>query len=344
MKKFFSDNKIARRAVIVKGAQAACATSAALINENWVTSSLTKLVSRPWNRPTMLSVGLPTELSHSNLRQTFQKWSAQVALRSHGSLIIRANPMALPQRETLARLKSGSLDFSIDTPLFGSLASPAASFFSHAPLDLPAAEKINWLSLQRTQELWARAYAPYGFTPLFFGGIPSCFGQGATQMVSTLEDYAKANSWKRAAHASDVISQVLSGQTALSRPMRHSKNLEAGLHTHVPFYYADSLKNSGYTYEILARTDRWNMLSETHREILRSTAQEIGLQSFVASTEIERRALVSIASADCRVLEFPEAIKEHARNENNRVLEGLSRFDDLSAEIYHQYLEYKAKA
>lgn len=322
--------------------QATKATGALALTS--MTGSLIFRLYSEQKKPLVLRLGAGGRLMrNADLWSAAEQLQKSVASMSSGEILLSftRNDLGLSQVELMNQLKSGQIDIAIDSPLYGSLATPSASFFSHAPLELTSVEKLKWLSLSETQMLWDLAYQPFGMKPLFFGAMPSRFGQVSHREITSVEEYQAFHNATEATSLRLVGDELRNKQIVMSRPLPHSVHYLNGHHHLGEHYYLNSASNLGYSFELLSRTESWKNWGADVQAVVKTAAQNVGLDFFHQRTASEDQVLEKMKAENRTPLEFSDSIQAYIAEQNETILQGLRGQNNLSAQIFESYRSFR---
>lgn len=278
--------QIKRRSILLGGMVASTASAITINN------SRTPQAANPQQQPQFRwrMVSRWNEVFPDQLKAA-QRLANRIAAMSGGRLIIEVFPpnKVIPFPETLKAVGNGTLEMCRSLSYDWRQQSPVLEFFCFFPYGLTSYEMSAWLYYLGGQQLWDKAYAPFGVKPFPAGSLGAqSFGWFFNEIKSL--NHLKGLRFRTTGVALDVMSKL--GVTATTMSTEEiAQAVEGGkldgfelvgplvdLHYNLhklkaPYYYFPSYNQPSGLVELVVNRQKYEALPTDLQQIIAVAAQ-----------------------------------------------------------------------
>jgi TRAP-type mannitol/chloroaromatic compound transport system substrate-binding protein len=218
-----------------------------------------------------------------------RRFAARVAEISGGAIAVRIHSAGkmVPALGVFDAVAEGRADVFHATPYYWVDKTPAAPFFATVPFGMMAHEHHGWLKFGGGQELWDKAYRPFGVKPLPGGNTGVQMGGWFTRELHSVADLKgmrirfpgiggemlKAfGAIPELLPVSEILGAMREGRLDGVEWVAPWNDLLLGLHTVSKNYYYPGFHEPSHSLEITFNLKRWEGFDATARAILTAAA------------------------------------------------------------------------
>ena len=343
-----SERQISRRAVLGGVAAGAGALAAPAIARAQQGLSWRMATSWPKNTP---GVGVNA-----------QRLADMITVMSNGRLNIQlfAAGELVPPFEVFDAVSNGTADMGHATPYYWQGKDQVFHYFTGVPFGLTALEHAGWLRFGGGQELWERAYAPFGVVPFYTGSSgPQAAGWFARE-IDTLDDLRGLK--MRIAGLGGEVMRRLGANVVLLPPGEIGpalqngtidaaewigpwNDLAFGLYKVVNFYYMPAFHEIGPALELMVNQAKWDALDEDLKQIVRNAAMASALEATADFTYHNITSLAPLLEKEgVQLRSFSDEIVTALAETSAEVLSEIAETSELAREVHESFVTYRAQA
>ncbi|WP_321335276.1 TRAP transporter substrate-binding protein [Breoghania sp.] len=266
----------------------------------------------------------------------------------------------VPPFEVFDAVASGAAECGHSSPYYWQGKDQAFHFFTGVPFGLTAEEHAGWLYFGGAQELWDKAYEPFGVVPFLAGSSGPQAGGWFAKEINTLDDLKGLK--MRIAGLGGTVMRRLGVNVVLLPPGEIFAAMQAGtidaaewvgpwndlafgLYKVAPYYYMPAFHELGPALELIVNKAQLEMLPDDLREIVKRAAMASSMEALADFTfhNIESfRPLLEKEGVELR--SFSPEIVSALAVESEKVLTDIASASPLAKEVYDSFLAYRAKA
>lgn len=235
----------------------------------------------------------------------------------------------------------------------------AFHFFAGVPFGLTGHEHAGWLRFGGGQQLWERAYQPFGVVPRFAGS----FGpQGAgwfRKEISTPFDLKELRMGIGGLGA-DIIHRLGVETVSLPREeliaaFRHGdidaiewinpwNDRGAGMSDYAKLYYMPGFQGIGAAIELIANGAAHDALPDDLKAVIRHAAMASAMETYADYTYNNIAVTPPPAESGVEFRTLPDAIVRALARESEALLKEIAASSPMATEVYGSFIAFRAKA
>jgi TRAP-type mannitol/chloroaromatic compound transport system substrate-binding protein len=266
----------------------------------------------------------------------------------------------VPPFEVFDAVAEGTAQLGHGSPYFWQGKDSVFQFFSGVPFGLTAQEHSGWLYFGGAQELWDRAYEPFGVKGFYAGSSGPQAGGWFSRPIESLDDLRGLN--MRIAGLGGEVMRRLGVNVVLLPPGEIFSALQAGtidaaewigpwndlafgLYRTAKFYYVPAFHEIGPALELMVNAQAYEALDDDLKEIVKRAAMASATESFADFTYHNAdsfRPLLDEEGVELRT--WPDDIVRALAEQSEVVLAELAQASELGRETYDSFVAYRAKA
>jgi TRAP-type mannitol/chloroaromatic compound transport system substrate-binding protein len=266
----------------------------------------------------------------------------------------------VPPFEVFDAVAEGTAQLGHGSPYFWQGKDSVFQFFSGVPFGLTAQEHSGWLYFGGAQELWDRAYEPFGVRGFYAGSSGPQAGGWFSRPIESLDDLRGLN--MRIAGLGGEVMRRLGVNVVLLPPGEIFSALQAGtidaaewigpwndlafgLYRTAKFYYVPAFHEIGPALELMVNAQAYEALDDDLKEIVKRAAMASATESFADFTYHNAdsfRPLLDEEGVELRT--WPDDIVRALAGQSEIVLAELAQASELGRETYDSFVAYRAKA
>jgi TRAP-type mannitol/chloroaromatic compound transport system substrate-binding protein len=266
----------------------------------------------------------------------------------------------VPPFEVFDAVAEGTAQLGHGSPYFWQGKDSVFQFFSGVPFGLTAQEHSGWLYFGGAQELWDRAYEPFGVRGFYAGSSGPQAGGWFSRPIESLDDLRGLN--MRIAGLGGEVMRRLGVNVVLLPPGEIFSALQAGtidaaewigpwndlafgLYRTAKYYYMPAFHEFGPALELMVNAQAYEALDDDLKEIVKRAAMASATESFADFTYHNAdsfRPLLDEEGVELRT--WPDDIVRALAQQSEIVLAELAQASELGRETYDSFVAYRAKA
>jgi TRAP-type mannitol/chloroaromatic compound transport system substrate-binding protein len=337
-----------RRALAIAGAGVVGALAAPHVARAQSAHNWSMAMSWPAGSP---GVGVNAERC-ARMIEAMSGGRIQVTVYGAGELV--------PPFEVFDAVAEGTAQLGHGSPYFWQGKDSVFQFFSGVPFGLTAQEHSGWLYFGGAQELWDRAYEPFGVRGFYAGSSGPQAGGWFSRPIESLDDLRGLN--MRIAGLGGEVMRRLGVNVVLLPPGEIFSALQAGtidaaewigpwndlafgLYRTAKFYYVPAFHEIGPALELMVNAQAYEALDDDLKEIVKRAAMASATESFADFTYHNAdsfRPLLDEEGVELRT--WPDDIVRALAQQSEMVLAELAQASELGRETYDSFVAYRAKA
>ena len=254
---------------------------------------------------------------------------------------------------------AGTVEMGHGTPNAWQGRDPAFHFFAGIPFGLMGHEHAGWLRFGGGQQLWERAYRPFGVVPHFAGS----FGpQGAgwfRKEISTPFDLKElrmgidgfgAEIMRRlgvetlALPRDALIAAFRDGSIDAIEWINPWIDSDAQMANHARFYYMPGFRGIGAAIELMVNRDAYDALPDDLQAVIRHAAMASAMETYADFTYNNISIARPLAESGVELRTLPDAIVRILARESEGFLKEVAASSPMATEVFRSYLTFRGKA
>jgi TRAP-type mannitol/chloroaromatic compound transport system substrate-binding protein len=290
-----------------------------------------------------------------------ERLAEMIGILSGGRLIVElfaAGELVAPG-DLFDAVAAGTIEMGHATSSAWQGRDRAFHFFAGVPFGLTGHEHAGWLRFGGGQELWERAYAPFGVVPRFAGS----FGpQGAgwfRKEISTPFDLKDLRMGINGLGA-EIMHRL--GVTTISLPREElvasfragtidaiewiSPWIDSGsvMSEYAKLYYMPGFQGIGATIELIVNGAAHEALPDDLKAVVRHAAMASAMETYADYTYNNISIARPLAEDGVEIRAFPEAIVRTLARESELLLKEIGASSPMASDVYASFLAFRAKA
>ena len=265
----------------------------------------------------------------------------------------------VPPDEVFDAVSAGTAELGHSASYYWQAKDQAFHFFTGVPFGLTAMEHAGWLYFGGAQQLWERAYQPFGVVPFYAGSSGPQAAGWFVKEVRTLDDL-KGVEMRVAGLGAEVfrrlgvsvvqmppgkmVEALKSGSLTAAEWIGPWNDLALGLGSAAKFYYMPGFHEIGPALELIVNQAAWSGLPADLKEIVRRAAMASATESYADFTYHNIGALRALTDQGAEIRSFPVAILEAAAKEAAAILAEIATASPMAAEVHDSFVTYRARA
>jgi TRAP-type mannitol/chloroaromatic compound transport system substrate-binding protein len=337
-----------RHALGVAGAGLAGALAAPHVARAQETHNWNMAMAWPSGAP---GVGVNAERC-ARMIETMSGGRIRITLYGAGELV--------PPFEVFDAVADGTAQLGHGSPYFWQGKDQTFHFFSGVPFGLTAQEHSGWLYFGGGQEIWERAYEPFGVVPFYAGSSGPQAGGWFANPIETVDDLRGLN--MRIAGLGGEVMRRLGVNVVLLPPGEIFSALQAGtidaaewigpwndlafgLYRVVKYYYMPAFHEFGPALELMVNRDAYEALGDDLKEIVKRAAMASATESFADFTYHNADSFRPLLDQEgVQLMAWPDEIVAALAEQSEIVLAEVGATSDLAQETYDSFVDYRRKA
>lgn len=291
-----------------------------------------------------------------------QRLANKITAMSGGELTVELHAAGelVPPFEVFDAVSSGTVEMGHATPYYWQGKDQTFHFFTGVPFGLMAHEHTAWIRFGGGQDLWQRAYEPFGVVPFYAGSSGPQAGGWFTKELKSLEDF-KGIKMRIAGLGGEVMRRIgvntvllppgeifpamQSGAIDAAEWIGPWNDLAFGLYKVANYYYMPAFHELGPALELLVNQDKLASLPTHLQEIVKNAAMA---SSYEALADFTYHNIVSLepllAKEGVEVRTLPDDVVAALGEGTDTVLEELGQTSALAAEVLDSFTNFRAQA
>lgn len=291
-----------------------------------------------------------------------QRLADSITAMSGGRLKIRffAAGELLPPFEVFEAVSAGTVEAGHGSPYYWQGKDPVFQFFTGVPFGLTAQEFAAWIAFGGAQELWEKAYAPFGVLPFYAGSSGAQATGWFRKEINGLDDIKGLR--MRIAGLGAEIMRRLGAQVVLTPPseifgaMQSGavdaaewigpwNDLAFGLYRVAKFYYLRPFHEPGPALEFMVNKAAYEKLPDDLKEVVKRAAMASAyetLADFTFHNIVSLEPLLAKEGVQLKVM--PDEVIRAMGQQSEAVLKELGEGSPLAKEVYESFFAFRAKA
>lgn len=291
-----------------------------------------------------------------------QRCADMINLMSGGRLEIRvyaAGELVAPF-ECFDAVQAGTADMAHATPYYWASKSNALHFFTGVPFGLTATEHTAWLLFGGGQDLWRRAYEPFGIVSFYAGSSGAQASGWFRREINSVDDLSGltmriaglgGEAMRRLGvnvvltPAGEIFQAMQSGTIDAAEWIGPWNDRAFGLFRVARYYYMPAFHEFGPALELMINRSVFEDLDEDLQEIVRRAAMASATETLADFTYHNTVSLDPLmAEEDVELKTFPDDVVMALGQASEEVLAEVARQSDLAGEIYESFLAFRVKS
>ncbi|MEJ8566961.1 TRAP transporter substrate-binding protein [Elongatibacter sediminis] len=262
----------------------------------------------------------------------------------------------VPPLEVFSAVQQGTAEMGHGAAYYWRGKVKAGLLFTGIPFGLTATEIHGWLYYGGGNELYRKAYAPYGLVPFPAGNSGTQMGGWFKKKIESVADLdglkmripgIGGEALQRAGGTSvnvpggEVFTALQSGVVDAAEWVGPMNDLALGLHQAAPYYYYPGWQEPGSVLECIVNEAAWNSLPSDLKKIVEVACQAVTTDmyaDFEASNGEALRTLVEDHGVE--LLAFPDDVLAELRGHTFDILDELAAEDAMVRETWDSFRAY----
>jgi TRAP-type mannitol/chloroaromatic compound transport system substrate-binding protein len=236
---------------------------------------------------------------------------------------------------------------------------PAFGFFSGVPFGLFGPEHAGWLRFGGGQELWERAYEPFGILPLYagsFGVLAAGWFRNPLAGPETVKDMVMRTDglngeiWRRLGVQvvnvpwDDVLPAFSDGKLDAAEWMGPRSERDLDMSTVAKNYYMPGFSGLGRAIELIVNRSAFDALPEDLRAVVQAAAAAAAADTYADFAFNNIAFLKPLAQSGVSVRSLPDALVVAAGIEAEALLREIAAQSPVAGETYESFIAFRAGA
>jgi TRAP-type mannitol/chloroaromatic compound transport system substrate-binding protein len=290
-----------------------------------------------------------------------QRFAETIAALSSGRMTVQvfAADELVAANQLFDAVSAGKAEMGHGSPSFWAAKDPAFHYFSAVPFGLTASEHAAWLSAGGGQELWDRAYQPFGVIPLYAGSTGTQAAGWFRREIHKPEDFKDltirttglgAEVLKRLGAnpvllpPGDIAAALETGTIDAAEWVGPWNDLALNLPRAAPFCYMPAFHEMGTALELTVNLAAFDALPDDLRAIVRAAAQATATTTtadFAANNIIALPMLIDRGAA---LRSFPDSVIDALAASSASLLEEIGAASPMAREVHPAFNLFRKKA
>ncbi len=266
----------------------------------------------------------------------------------------------VPPLEVFDAVSSGSADMGHATPYYWQGKDKSFHFFTGVPFGLTQVEHAAWLRFGGGQELWEKAYEPFGVLPMYAGSSGTQAGGWFSKDLNSLDDLkglkmriaGLGGEVLRRLGASvvmlpptDIFSALQSGTIDAAEWVGPWNDLAFGLYKVVKNYYMPAFHELGPALEVTVNKEKMMALPEDLQAIVREAVQATAMETIADFAYHNMMSLGPLlAKEGVQLKSLPDDVTMALAKESAVVTKEIADSSPLAGDIYKSFIDFRQKA
>ncbi len=291
-----------------------------------------------------------------------QRLAEMITAMSGGRLTVElyAGGELVPPFEVFDAVSSGVAQMGHATPYYWQGKDKAFHFFTGVPFGLTVAEYTGWLYFGGGQELWQRAYEPFGVLPFYAGSSGPQAGGWFRKEINSLSDLQgiKMRIAGLGGEAmrklgvnvvllppAEIFSAMQSGTVDAAEWVGPWNDIAFGLYKVANYYYMPAFHEIGPALEATVNKEAYEALPSDLQEIVKRAVMASANESYADFTYGNIKSFAPLlAKEGVELKTFPDDVMQALYQASEESLVEISATSPLAKEIYHSFTSYRTEA
>ncbi|WP_419903945.1 TRAP transporter substrate-binding protein [Kiloniella sp.] len=291
-----------------------------------------------------------------------QRLAEMITTMSGGRLTIElyAGGELVPPFEVFDAVSSGVAQMGHATPYYWQGKDKAFHFFTGVPFGLTVAEYTGWLYFGGGQELWQRAYEPFGVLPFYAGSSGPQAGGWFRKEINSLSDLQgiKMRIAGLGGEAmrklgvnvvllppGEIFSAMQSGTVDAAEWVGPWNDIAFGLYKVANYYYMPAFHEIGPALEATVNKEAFEALPGDLQEIVKRAVMASANESYADFTYGNVKSFAPLlAKEGVQLKTFPEDVMQALYTASEESLVEISETSPLAKEIYDSFTDYRKES
>lgn len=291
-----------------------------------------------------------------------QRVADSITAMSGGRLTVQlfAAGELVPPFECFDAVSSGAAEMAHGSPYFWQGKDKAFHFFTGMPFGLFANEHMGWIWFGGGQQLWEKAYAPFGIQPFYCGSSGPQAGGWFRKEINTIDDF-KGLKMRIAGLGGEVLRRVgvnvvllppgeifqamQSGTIDAAEWVGPWNDLAFGLYRVAKNYYMPSFFEFGPALELMVNKKMFDALPVDLKEIVKRAAYASAAESFADFSYHNATSLKPLLEKEgVQVRTLSDAIVKVLAKETKAAIAEIAASGAMAKEVFDSYEAYRQQA
>lgn len=291
-----------------------------------------------------------------------ERLAEKITAMSDGRIQIQffAGGELVPPLSVFDAVIDGTADLAHTTPHYAVGKDQALHFFTGVPFGLTALEHSAWLRFGGAQELWDRAYEPFGLKPFYAGSSGPQAGGWFRDEIQSLEDLQGLN-FRVAGLGGEVMRRigvhpVLLPPNQIIPAMQDGtidaaewvgpwNDLALGLFQVAKHYYMPAFHEMGPALELIINRQIYDALPADLQAIVSEASMAAAMETTV---DFAYHNIVSLPTLidehEVQLHSLPDDVMDALAGESVSVLQEVAGSSPIAGETYASFQTFRARA
>lgn len=291
-----------------------------------------------------------------------QRLADKIMAMSEGRIQIQyfAGGELVPALSVFDAVIDGTADLAHTTPHYAVGKDQALHFFTGVPFGLTALEHAAWLRFGGAQDLWDRAYEPFGLKPFYAGSSGPQAGGWFREEVQSLDDL-QGRTMRIAGLGGEVMRRIGVNPVLLPpgqiMPALRDGSIDAaewigpwndmafGLFQVASHYYLPAFHEMGPALELIVNKQAYDALPPDLKAIVAEASQAVAMETtvdFAYHNIISLRPLIE--EHDVQLHTMPQDVLAALARESGPVLQEVADSSPIAGETFASFQAFRAQA
>ncbi|WP_299376511.1 TRAP transporter substrate-binding protein [uncultured Kiloniella sp.] len=291
-----------------------------------------------------------------------QRLAEMITTMSGGRLRVDvyAGGELVPPFEVFDAVSNGVAEMGHATPYYWQGKDKVFHFFTGVPFGLSVAEYTGWLYFGGGQDLWQKAYEPFGVLPFYAGSSGPQAGGWFRKEINSLEDLQGIK--MRIAGLGGEVMRKLGVNVVLMPPgeifaAMKSGTVDAaewvgpwndiafGLYKAANYYYMPAFHEIGPALEAMVNKEAYDALPDDLKEIVKRAVMASANESYADFTYGNVKSFEPLlAKEGVELRRFPDDVMKALYTASEETLIEISQTSSLAKEIFDSFVAYRKEA
>ncbi|MDX1455399.1 MAG: TRAP transporter substrate-binding protein [Gammaproteobacteria bacterium] len=289
-----------------------------------------------------------------------QRLADTITRMSGGQLTVKLYSAGeiVPALEAFDAVANGSAEMAHGAAYYWKGKAPSAQFFAAVPFGMNAQEMHAWLYHGGGQELWKKAYAPFGILPFAAGNSGVQMGgwfnkeihspadlEGLKMRIPGLggEILERAGGLPVTLPGGEIFTSLKTGVIDATEWVGPWNDLAFGLHEAAKYYYYPGWHEPGSVLECLVNEEAFAALPEHLQAVVELACQAVTTDMLAEYTAQNPAALKALVEEHGVILKpFPDSVMRRLRELSEELVAEMAAEDPLVAEVAESFRNFKA--
>ncbi|MCZ4282256.1 TRAP transporter substrate-binding protein [Kiloniella laminariae] len=291
-----------------------------------------------------------------------QRLAEMITTMSGGRLTIElfAAGELVPPFEVFDAVSNNVAQMGHATPYYWQGKNQAFHFFTGVPFGLTAAEHSGWLYFGGGQELWQRAYEPFGVLPFYAGSSGPQAGGWFRKEINSLADLQGikmriaglgGEAMRRLGvnvvllPPGEIFPAMQAGTVDAAEWVGPWNDLAFGLYKVAKYYYMPAFHEIGPALEAIVNKEAYAALPEDLQELVKRAVMASATESYADFTYGNVKSFAPLlAKEGVELRTFPNEVMQALYKASEETLLEISQTSALAEEIYKSFMTYRQEA